>query len=135
MIQLETRPIVDNTQHDLQVFGSRCSLAPSHRLEDPRPTQAVTHARRSVLHALVGFVVAKLLLISCEITAHRLANQAPNFAFERQDRKASMRSFIPHTPLCHLWASPVRLAIMPQGFGWRSSSGWAKLAAMRRALL
>jgi hypothetical protein len=76
VIQLGTRPIVDNAQHDLQMFGSRCSLAPSHLLKDPRPTQAATRARRSVLHTLGGFVIAKLPFINRQTAAHPLTNQA-----------------------------------------------------------
>jgi hypothetical protein len=135
VIQLETRPIVDNTQHDLQVFGSRCSLAPSHLLEDPRPTQAATHARRSVLHALVGFVVAKLLLISLRDNGAPPRESGSKFRL-RAPRHLAGRlqcAHSSHTP--RFAACGLRLAIMPQGCGWRSSSGWAKLAPMRRALL
>jgi hypothetical protein len=69
-------------------------------------------ARRSVLHALVGLVVAKLLLISYEITAHPLATQVPNFTFERQDiLQEGFRALV----------HPTHPALPPAGFVVRTS--------------
>ena len=86
------------------MFGGRRSLTSLDLLRYAHTTQCATRLGRPILHALVGFIVAKLLLTNYKITANTLTKQIRDFAFKHQNIfQKSFNTFVhwfPHFAAC-----------------------------------